>query len=239
MSKHVWEKCGKLCISSFLSSKRDITPTKIDTNQQHSILICRCIKIKSYTKFQLNMSKHVWEKCGKLCISSFLSSKRDITPTKIDTNQQHSILICRCIKIKSYTKFQLNMSKHVREKCGKLWRMDGRTSPYHNKFRLKLTTKFSRQYRYLSHCSASMYKIRKLHVENYPSDSPMTGMRTQGLKRIGLQNSHAYSRRRQKLGLTLTLWHSWFHCGNRTAQKTGAQFLGITVKRMAVLGWAC
>ena len=96
------------------------------------------------------MSKHVWEKCGKLCISSFLSSKRDITPTKIDTNQQHSILICKCIKIKSYTKFQLNMSKHVGEKCGKLWRMDGRTSPYHNKSRLKLTTKFSRQYRYLS-----------------------------------------------------------------------------------------
>ena len=29
MSKHVGEECGKLCISSILSSKRGITPTKI------------------------------------------------------------------------------------------------------------------------------------------------------------------------------------------------------------------
>ena len=41
---------------------------------------------KSYKKFQLNMSKQVGEKCGKLCISSNLSSKRGITPTKIDAN---------------------------------------------------------------------------------------------------------------------------------------------------------
>ena len=31
-----------------------------------------------------------------------------------------------CIKIKWCTKFQLNISKHVGEKCGKLWRTDGR-----------------------------------------------------------------------------------------------------------------
>ena len=41
-----------------------------------------------------------------------------------------------------HAKFQLNMSKHVREKCGKLlWLTDGdpdgRTSPYYNTFRLK------------------------------------------------------------------------------------------------------
>ena len=33
-------------------------------------------KTKSYAKFQLIMSKHVREKCGKLSISSILSSKR-------------------------------------------------------------------------------------------------------------------------------------------------------------------
>ena len=32
---------------------------------------------------QRNMSKNAGEKCGKLCISSILSPKRDITPTKI------------------------------------------------------------------------------------------------------------------------------------------------------------
>ena len=36
-------------------------------------------------------------------------------------------LYLTCIKIKWYTKFQINMSKHVGEKCGKLWRTDGRT----------------------------------------------------------------------------------------------------------------
>ena len=40
-------------------------------------------KTKSYVKFQLNMSKHVREKCRILCISSILSSKRVITPTKL------------------------------------------------------------------------------------------------------------------------------------------------------------
>ena len=30
---------------------------------------------KSYEKFQLNISKHLGEKCGKLCISSILSPK--------------------------------------------------------------------------------------------------------------------------------------------------------------------
>ena len=39
---------------------------------------------KSYTKFQLNISKHIEEKCGKLCIFSIPSSKWGITPTKID-----------------------------------------------------------------------------------------------------------------------------------------------------------
>ena len=39
------------------------------------------IKRKSYALFHLSMSKHVGGKCRKLCISSILSSKRDITPT--------------------------------------------------------------------------------------------------------------------------------------------------------------
>ena len=51
-------------------------------------------KTKSYVKFQLNMSKHVIEKCVKLCIWSILSFRRGITPTKIDGNWWHSNLIC-------------------------------------------------------------------------------------------------------------------------------------------------
>ena len=41
---------------------------------------------KSRVKFQLNMSKHIGKKCRKLGISSILSSKRGITPTKINAN---------------------------------------------------------------------------------------------------------------------------------------------------------
>ena len=50
-------------------------------------------KIKSYVKFQLNMSKHVSEKCGILSISRILSYKSGRTPTKIDKNWRHSNLI--------------------------------------------------------------------------------------------------------------------------------------------------
>ena len=67
-------------------------------NWQHWNLICSTVKTKSYAKFQLDISKHVREKCGKLCISSILSSKRGITPTKIDGNWWHSILICSTVK---------------------------------------------------------------------------------------------------------------------------------------------
>ena len=76
------------------------------------------IKTKSCAKFQLNMSKHVGVKCGKLHISYILSSQRGITPSKIDTKWRHSNLICSTLK-----KSHVNMSKHVGEKCGK--RADG------------------------------------------------------------------------------------------------------------------
>ena len=55
-------------------------------------------KTKPCAKFQLNKSKHVREKCGKLYIFSILSSKRGITPTKIDANWRHSSLICSTVK---------------------------------------------------------------------------------------------------------------------------------------------
>ena len=148
MLKHVREKCGKLCIFSILSSKRRITPTKIDNTKNWSVVrlnkvICKISaqyvkackrkvqktvyfqysnfqkghnshknwcklttleldlyydETKSYAKFQLNMSKHVREKCGKLCIFSIRSSKRGITLTKIDAKWQYSNLICSTVK---------------------------------------------------------------------------------------------------------------------------------------------
>ena len=95
MSKHLGEKCRKLCISSVLSSKRGMTPTKNGANWRHSILVCSTLN-KVICKISVQYVKA--EKCGMLCISSFLRSKRDITPTKIDANWWHSNLICSTVK---------------------------------------------------------------------------------------------------------------------------------------------
>ena len=38
MSKQVGEKCGKLCISNNLSSKRGITPTNIPEHRKRCII---------------------------------------------------------------------------------------------------------------------------------------------------------------------------------------------------------
>ena len=46
-------------------------------------------KKNSYTKFQLNISKYV-KKSAENCISSMLSSERDITTTKSDAKRRHS-----------------------------------------------------------------------------------------------------------------------------------------------------
>ena len=52
-------------------------------------LICSTLKQSHMKKMQLNMSKHVGEKCGNCAkprISYILSSKIDITPSKINAN---------------------------------------------------------------------------------------------------------------------------------------------------------
>ena len=72
-----------------------------------------------YAKFQLNMSKHVIEKCGKLCIFSILSSKRGITPTRIDGNWWQSNLICSTVKKKSYAKYSARYVKACKRKVRK------------------------------------------------------------------------------------------------------------------------
>ena len=90
------------------------------TNWRHSNLDLSYSKTKSYAKFQLNMSKHVREKCGKLCISSILSSKRGITPTKIDANWQHSNLICNRVKqihLQNFNSICQSMKEKSAENC--------------------------------------------------------------------------------------------------------------------------
>ena len=88
MSKHVGEKCGKLRISSILSSKRGITPTNIDKNDETQNW-SGVHKKEIMCKISAQYFKACWGKVGKLCISSILSSKRGLTSTKIDANRHH------------------------------------------------------------------------------------------------------------------------------------------------------
>ena len=79
MSKHAWQKCGKLYFKYFQIQKG------YDSDKN----LRRLMTLKFNLKF-INVSKHIEEKCGKLCISSILSSKRGITPTKIDDTRSWS-----------------------------------------------------------------------------------------------------------------------------------------------------
>ena len=115
---------------------------------------------KSYAKFQLNISKHVGEKCGKLHITYILSSQRGITPWKIDVKWRPSNMICSSSKQSHVQNFS-SICQSMKEKSAENGRtetrtdgrrvgrtdgrtesqMDGRrpgqTSPYRNTSRLK------------------------------------------------------------------------------------------------------
>ena len=83
MSKHVREKCGKLCISNILSSKRGITPTKFDANWRHSNLIYGTVEQSHMQNFSI-ICQSMKEKSVENCVFfSILSSKRAISPTNI------------------------------------------------------------------------------------------------------------------------------------------------------------
>ena len=116
MSKHVRENCGKLIISSFLSLKRGITPTKIDDSQTWSVVQLDKVLCKSLAQY-IKACKRKARKTVYFQYSKFQkghnSNKnwRKLTTFELDLKYSTT---------KSYAKFQLNMSKHVGENCGKL-----------------------------------------------------------------------------------------------------------------------
>ena len=121
MSKHEGEKWGKLCISSTRSSIRGLTPTKNWPKSTKLQLDLRLMKIRSYTKFQQNMSK--------VCCRKVRKSKLYFQYSKFQKGH-NSYKNCwklltleldlKFIIWKLYAKFQLNMPKHVGVICGKL-----------------------------------------------------------------------------------------------------------------------
>ena len=77
-------------------------------------LVLYYIKINSYTKFQVDISKDDREMSGKLNLAKGNNScKSRSSVTKLE-------LVMYYIKINSYTKFQVDISKDDREMSGKL-----------------------------------------------------------------------------------------------------------------------
>ena len=125
MPKHVRGKCRILCISSILHSKRGITPTRIDANWWHSNLICTTAKQSHICKISAEYVKACRRKLQKTeyfqyfkCQKGHNSYKDWRKLTKLELDQMFT-------RRKWHVKFQLNMLKHVGEKCGKLWLTDG------------------------------------------------------------------------------------------------------------------
>ena len=119
MLKGVREKCGKLCISSILSSKRGITPTKIDANWRHLNLLCSTVKQSHMQNFS-SICQSMEEKMRKTVYFEYSKFRKRYNSNKNWSKMTTLKLALWYIKTKSYTKFELNMSKHVGEKCGKL-----------------------------------------------------------------------------------------------------------------------
>ena len=92
------------------SSKSRSTETKVKLDLYH-------VKTKSYTKFQVNISKDDWEKFGKPSGRTFM--QRGNNPSKSRSTETKVELDLYRVKTKSYTKFQVNISKDDWEKFGK------------------------------------------------------------------------------------------------------------------------
>ena len=120
MSKHVGENCGKLCISYTLSSKRGITPSKIDAKRRDSNLIWSTVKqsrMQNFSSIYVKACKRKLRNTVYFLYSEFKKRHNSFKNWHIKATLE---LDLKYSKTKSYAKFQLSMSKHVREKCRKL-----------------------------------------------------------------------------------------------------------------------
>ena len=88
------KKVRKTELLRFSKSKKGHNSFKIWRNLTKRELDLWLITTKPYTKFQLNTSKHVEKKCGKLVISMIPSLKRGITLSKLDEIRQNLNLTC-------------------------------------------------------------------------------------------------------------------------------------------------
>ena len=83
-------------IFSILSSKRGITPTKIDGNWQHWNLICSTVKESHMQNFSL-IYQSMLEKSAENCVFQYSRSQKGHNSYK---NWRHSNLISSTVKVK-------------------------------------------------------------------------------------------------------------------------------------------
>jgi hypothetical protein len=114
--KHVWKKCGKQRIPDIFPSNL-VTDQWIKTKLELDLHFGMANKCK---KYNMKIWKHEKKKCGKVRIRDiFLSSlghnfeKNQWIKTKLELDVYLG-MAKQCIK------FQMNIWKHERKKCGKL-----------------------------------------------------------------------------------------------------------------------
>ena len=124
MPQHIGEKCKKtVCISSILSSKRGITPTTIDRNLRQSNLICSTVN-KVICKISAQYVTACRRKVRNTVFFQYSKFQKGHNSYKNWLKLTTLELGVLYPKTTSYGNFQLNMSKHAGEKCGKLWLTD-------------------------------------------------------------------------------------------------------------------
>ena len=116
----------KLKINGIFLSPRGVTPAENYSTEPKFELNLRILVTNLYTEFQFKMSICNGENERKLKINGIFSKSKGRNSFKKWGKLMAFELDLTCITIKWYTKYQINMSKHVGEKCGKLWRTDGR-----------------------------------------------------------------------------------------------------------------
>ena len=111
------------------------------------------------------MSEHAGENCGKLCSSYILSSKRGITPSKIDAKGRHPNLFCRTSKqshVQNFSSYVKACRRKVRKTVYFLYsKFTKRGNSFTNwrkvmTFKLKVMCKIAAQY-----VKACRRKVRK------------------------------------------------------------------------------
>ena len=112
MSKNVGAKSRKLCIFSCLNSKMVITSIRIDGNWRRSNLICRTLKHSNMPNFSSIFPVFYVPK-GAYYLYKLTNIDDTLSWSVVHWNK----VLC---KISAFT-LDVNMSKHVGEKCGKLY----------------------------------------------------------------------------------------------------------------------